>query len=53
MTFIAFCKAVRGLSGKEILTEKQTKVLMSDFYLKTNVNEDDVLRAAKKLEEMK
>lgn len=51
MTFIAFCKVVRGLSGKEILTEKQTKVLMSDFYLKGKTTEQDIEQSIKKLEE--
>lgn len=52
MTFSKFYTLVKQELQIEQLSEKQAKILMNDFYLKTNVNEDDVLRASKKLEEM-
>jgi len=52
MTFSKFYSLVKQGLGIEQLSEKQAKVLMNDFYLKKNVNEDDVLRAAEKLGEM-
>lgn len=51
MTFIRLCKAVRELSNKEKLTEKDTKMLMSEFYLKGKTTEQDIEKAVKKLEE--
>lgn len=52
MTFCKFCSLVKQELQIKQLSEKQAKILMSDFYLKKNVNEDDVLRAAKKLEDV-
>ena len=53
MTFSKFYSLVKQELQIEQLSEKQASVLMNDFYLKKNVNEDDVLRAAEKLEEIK
>jgi len=53
MTFSKFYSLVKQELQIEQLSEKQAKILMNDFYLKKNVNEDDVLRAVKKLEEIK
>jgi len=52
MTFSKFYSLVKQELQIEQLSEKQAKVLMNDFCLKKNVNEDDVLRAAEKLGEM-
>lgn len=52
MTLSKFYSLVKQELQIQQLSEKQAKVLMNDFYLKKNVNEDDVLRAVKKLEEM-
>ncbi len=53
MTFSKFYSLVKQEIQIKQLSEKQAqaKILMNDFYLKKNVNEDDVLRAAKELGE--
>lgn len=50
MTFIRLCKAVREMSSRHQLTEKQTKMLMSEFYLKGKTTEQDIENDVKKLE---
>ena len=52
MTFSKLYSLVKQELQIQQLSEKQAKILMNDFYLKKNVNEDDVLRAAKELGEM-
>ena len=51
MTFSKFYSLVKQENRIQQLSEKQAKILMNDFYLKKNINEDDVLRVAKELGE--
>ena len=51
MTYYKFITAVKQESGIEQLTQEQASLLMERYYLKGKTSEDDVVRAAKEVEE--
>ena len=51
MTFHKFIKVVKQEVGIKQLTQQQASLLMQNYYLKGKTSENDIVRAAKEVEE--